>query len=99
MEFEPTPQQRRFIETSVRSGRFSDEGEVLREGVELLRAHEMAEWRRYEAWMEETRERLRQGLEALDRGEYVQGEEVIRGAEERLERFRDEVAPDRNGRP
>ena len=86
MDFEPTLQQRRFIEASVRSGL-------------LLRAHEMVEWRRYEAWMEETRERLRQGLEALDRGEFEKGERAIRSAEERIDRFREEIDPESNGKP
>lgn len=88
VNFEPTPEQQRFIEASVRSGRFRDVGEVLRQGLELLKAHEDAERRRYEAWLADTRQKVQEGLEALDRGEYVDGEEVVRRARERIEDHR-----------
>lgn len=88
VNFEPTPEQQRFIEASVRSGRFRDAGEVLREGLELLKAHEASQRRRYEAWLADTRQKVQEGLDALDRGEWVEGEDVIRLADERLEECR-----------
>jgi len=88
VNFEPTPEQQRFIEASVRSGRFRDVGEVLREGLELLRAHEASERRRYEAWLADTRQKIQEGLDALDRGEWVDGEAAFRRLHERIETHR-----------
>jgi antitoxin ParD1/3/4 len=88
VNFEPTPEQQRFIEASVRSGRFRDASEVLREGLELLRAHEASERRRYEAWLADTRSKIQEGLDELDRGEWVDGEEVFRRMHARIEEHR-----------
>jgi antitoxin ParD1/3/4 len=88
VNFEPTPEQQRFIEASVRSGRFRDAGEVLREGLELLKAHEASQQRRYEAWLADTRQKIQEGLEALDRGDWVEGEDVIRRSDETIEECR-----------
>ncbi|MSR63022.1 MAG: hypothetical protein EXS08_11315 [Planctomycetes bacterium] len=35
VHFEPTPEQQRFIDAQLRTGRFRDAGEVLRAGLEL----------------------------------------------------------------
>jgi len=100
VNFEPTPEQQRFIEASVRSGRFRDVGEVLRHGLELLRAHEAAERRRYEAWLADTRQKVQEGLDALDRGEWVDGEEVARHMDEVLEECRrSERGSETKGKP
>lgn len=88
VNFEPTPEQQRFIDASVRSGRFRDVDEVLRQGLELLRAHEDVERRRYEAWLADTRQKVQEGLEELDRGEFVEGEEVFRAMQERIDEHR-----------
>ena len=85
VNFEPTPEQQRFIEASVRSGRFRDAGEVLREGLELLRAHEASERRRYEAWLADTRRKIEEGWQECERGEVVDGEEAFRRLHERIE--------------
>jgi antitoxin ParD1/3/4 len=88
VNFEPTPEQQRFIEASVRSGRFRDVNEVLREGLELLKAHEASQRRRYEAWLADTRQKIQEGLDELERGEWVDGEEVFRRMHERIEEHR-----------
>lgn len=85
VNFEPTPEQQRFIEASVRSGRFRDVGEVLREGLELLRAHEASERRRYETWLADTRQKIEEGWQQSERGEVVDGEEAFRRLHDRIE--------------
>ena len=86
VNFEPTPEQQRFIDAQLRSGRFRDVGEILRAGLDL--------WMRtpprqsYEEWLADARQKIREGLDELDRGEVVDGETVLREMEARIERHR-----------
>ena len=85
VNFDPTPEQQRFIEANVRSGRFRDPGAVLRESLELLMAHEAADRRRYEVWLAEARQKIEEGWQGAERGEVVDGEEAFRRLHDRME--------------
>jgi antitoxin ParD1/3/4 len=60
------PEQKRFIAGMVKSGRYVTSSEVVREGLRLLQQREEIR-REYE---EEVRRKIREGLDALERGEY-----------------------------
>ena len=89
VNFDPTPEQLRFIEATVRSGRFRDASEVLREGLQLLIEREAAERRRHEAWREGARRAVEEGWQELERGETVEGERVFRDLQERIDAHRE----------
>lgn len=57
----------RFIETGIKTGRFGDASEVVREGLRLLEQRE----REDKAKIEWLRGAAKQGFNAADRGDYV----------------------------
>jgi antitoxin ParD1/3/4 len=59
-----------FIEVNVRSGRFSNASEMVREGLRLLEQREKED----EAKLEWLRAAAREGFDSIDRGDYVQFE-------------------------
>ena len=61
-----TEHQQEFIESLVKSRRYQDAGEVLRDGLRLLEQREAEEAGKLEA----LREAARVGVIALDRGEF-----------------------------
>lgn len=65
-----TPELEDFIAGKVSSGRYHTASEVVREGLRLLEARD----RNAECFMvsslEELREKIREGIDSLNRGEY-----------------------------
>ena len=57
----------RFIETGIRTGRFSNASEVVREGLRLLEQREQED----KAKLEWLRGAAKEGFDAADRGDYV----------------------------
>ena len=57
----------RFIESGVRSGRFSDASEVVREGLRLLERREQEDMAKLE-WL---RTAAKDGFDAIDSGDYT----------------------------
>jgi len=57
-----------FIEAGVNSGRYSDAGEVVREGLRLLEQRE----REDQAKLEWLRQAAKEGFDQLDRGEGIE---------------------------
>ncbi|NOT32108.1 MAG: type II toxin-antitoxin system ParD family antitoxin [Planctomycetes bacterium] len=88
VNFEPTPEQQRFIEAKLGSGQYRDAGEVLRAGLRLWMKLEQDEEKRHQAWLEDTRKKVQEGLDELDRGEWVDGEQVFRCMQERIDEHR-----------
>jgi len=56
-----------FIDSGVRSGRFTDASEVVREGLRMLEQHEKNE----EAKLERLKHAAQLGFEALDNGDSI----------------------------
>ncbi len=74
-----TPELERLVQEKVESGLYSSASEVVREALRLLR--ERDELR--QARLEELRREIAVGLDACNRGEVVEGEEVFRRLWER----------------
>jgi antitoxin ParD1/3/4 len=63
-----SPQQAKFIRSSVHKGRFRNASEVVRAGLRLLEARE----REDQLKLKRLRELARQAFEEVDRGEYIE---------------------------
>jgi len=67
-----TPKLEQLIERKVQSGRYQTASEVVREGLRLLDDQD----RLRELQVEEVRKKIRTGLDQLDRGEGLPGEQI-----------------------
>lgn len=75
----------RFIETEVRSGRYSNASEVVREGLRLIERRKQEERAKLK-WL---RGAVREGLEEIDRGEGLEFRSV-----DELDRHIDRIGND-----
>lgn len=77
-----TPQQEKFIQSQIESGRYPSADEMIFMALELLEESIYLEdsdnKRRYEKWVEETKKKIAIGIEQLDRGESIDGEEFFK---------------------
>ena len=74
------PEQEQFIQEKLKTGKYQTVDEVLITAFRLLEARD----KDYERWVVETREKV-DAAASLDRGEGLDGEEVVNRI---LERFR-----------
>ena len=76
-----TPQQEKFIQSQVESGRYPSADAMIAMALELLEERiyleDSGNKRQYEKWVEETKNKIAIGIEASERGEVFDGEEVI----------------------
>ncbi len=72
----------RFIATGIKTGRFSNASEVVREGLRLLEQREKEDKAKL-AWL---RGAAKEGFDQLDRGDYV-----TLNSEEELDAFLDQI--------
>ena len=77
MNLELTPELERLIRDIVKSGRYESASDVVREALRLL--EERDESRQVQT--QELRKKIDQGLESLQRGEGVDGEEFFNSLE------------------
>lgn len=73
MNISLTPEQQKFVAERLQSGRYHTAAEVVREGLRLLMDRERLEQQKLDV----LREEIRRGIEAADRGELVDGEQVF----------------------
>jgi antitoxin ParD1/3/4 len=66
--------RKKFVEAEVASGRYKSASEVFREGLRLLQDRE----EKRKVALDEARRKVRKGLEALERGDPFDGEDVLR---------------------
>ena len=84
------PEQEKFIEAQVTSGRYPSAEEVIAAALALLaNSSESKESNTYQEWVEETRPKVATGIAQLDRGEGIDGETVVARLQEKFRKIRD----------
>ena len=81
----------KFIDKRVKSGRFSNASEVVREGLRLLEKREAEEKARLK-WLQAA---IQEGMDAMDRGDYTElrsTEEIADFVQQIFEEVRNEGA-------
>ncbi len=88
MKVSLTPELEELIQEKINSGQYTSVSEIIAEGLRLLDERDKLKAAR----LAELKEKIREGIEAADRGELIDGEEVfaeledeIRGAEARMQ--------------
>ena len=79
-----TPELEELIQGKVRSGLYNNQSEVVREALRLL----VEQDRLREAHLEKLRGALAEGLAQADRGDHLDGPEVVEGLRKSLRRRR-----------
>ena len=67
------PEQETIVDNLIATGSFQTAEQVLQVALKLLEQERQS----YQSWVVETREKVREGIESLDRGEGVDGETVV----------------------
>ena len=78
------PEQEKFIEELIKSGRYETIEEVIEQAFYLLE-----DTCYYQQWVEETRKKVAVGTAQLERGEGIEGEVVIARLREKFHKARD----------
>ncbi|MFB2918537.1 MULTISPECIES: type II toxin-antitoxin system ParD family antitoxin [Aerosakkonema] len=78
-----TPELEKFVQEKVKSGRYLSASEVVREALRLLQEEDQIRQLR----LENLRKEIAIGIEQADRGEVVDGKEVIKELYEKIERI------------
>lgn len=81
MTIQLKPEQEKFIKAQVASGKYNSPEEVM-DKMFLVFGRLQSE---YKEWVTETRAKIEEGIESLDRGESVDGEILVAKL---LEKFR-----------
>jgi antitoxin ParD1/3/4 len=68
-----TPELEMLVQSKVQSGRYQSASEVIREGLRLLDDQD----RLREAQLAEVRRKIQLGIDQLDRGEGIPGDEAL----------------------
>lgn len=79
------PEQKKFIEAQVASGKYNSPEEVM-DKMFLVFERLQSE---YEEWLTETRVKIEEGIESLDRGEGMNGETVVARLRDKLRQTRE----------
>jgi antitoxin ParD1/3/4 len=83
-----TQELEEFVHSKVQSGMYFSASEVIREGLRLLRDQDELKNRH----INEVREKIAHGVEQLERGETVDGEEVFRKLRQKSAKRREKGA-------
>jgi antitoxin ParD1/3/4 len=82
MDVSLPPELEQFIQTEIGSGHYQSPSEVIRAGLNLLKQDQANGLPRHKT-LADLKQRLREGIERLDHGEGIDGEELRRRFEER----------------
>ncbi len=78
-----TPELEQFVQEKVKSGRYLSASEVVREALRLLQEEDQIRQLR----LEKLRKEIAIGIEQADRGEVVDGKQVIKELYEKIDRI------------
>ncbi len=79
-------EQEQFIQSQIARGKYTNIQQVIDSALKLLEKQD----RNYEQWLDETRQKVKVGLEQLESGDKVDGEIVIAQLEAKFKRMREE---------
>ena len=79
MQITLKPEHETFIQTQLARGNYQSADELLSQALNLLQRQQD-----YEQWMSETRQKIADGVTALQRGEATDGDIVIAQLRDRL---------------
>jgi len=74
-----TPEQEEFVNNLVESGKYLSASDVIREGIRLLEDRYIV----YQARLAELQKEIEIGMEQLERGEKIDGRELIKRLHEK----------------
>ena len=81
-----TPQLETLVSDRVESGRYNSASEVVREALRLLQERDEVR----EVQLQGLRSKIAEGLDSLDRGDWVDGEEFFQRLQQREESLQPE---------
>ena len=87
MNISLTPQLEKLVSDKVASGRYHSVSEVVSEALRLLQERDEIR----EARLNELRNKIAQGLDSLDRGDWVDGDEFFQHLQEREQKLQPET--------
>lgn len=73
------PEHETFIQTQLAQGKYQSADDIVSQALSLLQQQQD-----YEQWMNETRQKVMEGVESLQRGEGIEGDIVIAQLRDRL---------------
>lgn len=79
------PEHQEFIKKQIESGNFSDADAVIDTAFRLLEQSNQE----YIQWLEETRQKVEEAEQELDRGESLEGEVVVKQILNRFQKARE----------
>ena len=88
MNISLTPELKKFVEKEVRSGLYQTASEVIRAGLRRLKEDQDVRLPKAPKTLEELEAQLLQGIDRLDRGEGIDGEQVFRRLRKRIKETR-----------
>lgn len=68
-----SPEQQQIIQVLLATGRFHSVDEVIQTALHLLAEETLSD----QAWLEETRTKIAEGIASLERGEGIDGETFV----------------------
>ena len=86
MNINLSSEQEQFIQSQIVRGKYTNIQQVIDYALKLLEKQDQ----NYEQWLDETRQKVKVGLEQLERGDKVDGEVVIAQLEAKFKRMREE---------
>lgn len=79
------PNHEQFILSKIKSGRYANVDEVIATALQLLEEQEQ----QYAFWLEDTRKKVKVGLDEIERGEVLDTEVVINQLKDKLRQKRE----------
>ncbi|MBP0028801.1 type II toxin-antitoxin system ParD family antitoxin [Roseofilum reptotaenium CS-1145] len=82
-----SPEQKQFIESQIKKGKYLNSQELINKALQLLEKQD----REYERWIEDTRKKVVVGIEQLEKGEKMDGEVVVAQLQNKFKQMREGV--------